>query len=371
MRVLLVNDVALESGWGAEAHMARLARGLSAVGDTVEVFAGEVTHDGVARALDVWDPGARRKLAELAGRFRPEVVHHHNILRELSVSVLGVPRGAATVMTVHEHRLLGVLDNPVRSPLDVAKLALARFQRRVVRRQVDALIAVSRRLKEQLDAAGFSEVAYVAQFADPPPPGLTLVPVRSTQDVVMAGNLKDDKGVRELSEAFLEVAGRHEKARLVVAGEGPAEVAVRAAQERLGADRVQLLGKLDRAEVQALFARARVVVAPAIPSIRPEGAGTTPIEAALVGRPVIVSDDPGHREFVDESGGGLVVAGGSVPSLAAALDSLLSDGELAQRMGDQARRFAEERRTTSAIVPAVRAVYERALAARRPATSHL
>lgn len=365
----MVNDWALDAGWGAEAHLARLANGFVSAGDTVDIWAGEITHSGLARALDVWDPRARRALAERAERFRPDVIHFHNILRELSVSVLGVPRHMPTVMTVHEHRLLGVLDNPVSGPRDVAKLALARFHQRVVRRKVDVLIAVSQRLERQLKAAGFPSVAHVPQFADPPPDGLPIVDVRATKDVVMAGNLKPDKGVRVLTEAFLEVAERHADARLIVAGKGPEEGAVRAAQERLGPERVQLLGKLDRDEVQGLFGRARVVAAPAIPSIRPEGAGTTPIEAALVGRPVIVSDDLGHREFVDESGGGLVVAGGSVPSLAAALETLLSDDELAWKLGDQGRRLAEARRTTAAVVPMVRAVYERAIAARQTAAS--
>jgi glycosyltransferase involved in cell wall biosynthesis len=178
----------------------------------------------------------------------------------------------------------------------------------------------------------------------------------------MAGNLKADKGVRELCDAFVQVAARHPDARLLVAGEGPEEQTIRATQAQLGADRVQLLGKLDREDVQALFARARVVAAPAVVTLRPEGAGTTPIEAALAGRPVIVSDDPGHREFVDQSGGGVVVRAGSVADLAAALDALLSDGDHAEHLGDKGRRYAEERRTTTGIVPAVHAVYERAIA---------
>src|SRR3954469_4017845 len=107
MRVLMVNDVAIESGWGAEAHLARLASGLRAVGDTVEVFAGERVHAGASKALDLWDPWARRQVADRARRFGADVIHHHNVLRELSVSVLGVPSGTPTVMTVHEHRLLG------------------------------------------------------------------------------------------------------------------------------------------------------------------------------------------------------------------------------------------------------------------------
>jgi len=365
VRVLIVNDVAIDAGWGAEAHIARLVRGLVAAGDEVDVFAGEVTHDGARKVLDVWDPFARRALRARGERFRPDVVHYHNVLRELSVSVLGVPAGVPGVLTVHEHRLLGVLDNPLRTPRDALKLPLSRLHRRVARRQVDVVIGVSRRLSRELTAAGFRSVEHVPQFADTAPPGLACVPVREARDVVMAGKLTPDKGVRVLAEAFVAVAARHPDARLVVAGEGPEAATLEAIAAQLGSDRVQLLGKIDQTEVQSLFARARVVAAPAVPSIRPEGAGNTPIEAALVGRPVIVSDAPGHREFVDESGGGLVVPAGSVPDLAAALDTLLADDDLAQRLGDAGRRMAEERRSTAAVVPTVRGIYQQAIALRR------
>jgi glycosyltransferase involved in cell wall biosynthesis len=361
MRVLMVNDLALESGWGAEIHIARLAEGLRRAGDTVELFAGEIVHRGASRTLDVWDPFARRALQRRAAGFRPDVVHHHNVLRELSISVLGVPTGVPTVMTVHEHRLLGVLDDRLHGPRDLGKVALSRLHRRAARRHVDVLVGVSRDLTSDLQAAGFPNVVYMPSFADVPPPELTPLDVRLTKDVVLAGRLTPDKGVRVATQAFARVAGRHPRARLLVAGEGPEATAVLALQGELGSDRVQLLGKLDVPGVQSLLAQARVVVAPAVPSVRPEGAGLTPIEAALLGRPTIVSDDPALREFVDESDGGLVVPAGSVTDLAVALDRLLSDAELAHRLGAAGRRVALERRTTTAVLPLVRAAYERAL----------
>src|SRR5438094_336584 len=116
MRILMVNDMAIESGWGVESHLTRLTEGLRAAGDTVEFFAGEVLHTGPGKMLDVWDPFARRTLRRRAERFDPDVVHYHNVVRELSVSVLGVPARVPGVMTVHEHRLLGVPDSPPRSP---------------------------------------------------------------------------------------------------------------------------------------------------------------------------------------------------------------------------------------------------------------
>jgi glycosyltransferase involved in cell wall biosynthesis len=362
MRILMVNDLAVESGWGAETHVRRLAGALEAAGDDVELFAGEVTHHGLGKALDIWDPFARRALRERAERFLPDVVHHHNVLRELSVSVLGAPAGVPSVMTVHEHRLLGVLDSPPRTPRELLKLPLSALHRRVVRRDIDVLVGVSKHLTRSLEAAGFGPVENLPQFAEPMPSDLASIPVGETSDVVMAGRLAADKGIEILVAAFEAVAGEHAAARLVVAGQGPDEDVVVAAARRLGPDRVCVMGKLDSQGVQSLFGHARVVVAPALPAIRPEGAGTTPIEAALAGRPVIVSDDPGHREFVDESGGGMVVTAGSVAALADALHRLLADAGLAQELGDRGRRFAEERRTTAAIVPAMRAIYERAIA---------
>ena len=59
---MLVNDLAPDVGWGTERHLERLAAGLAARGDDVELFAGEVTHTGPGKLLDLWDPFARRRL---------------------------------------------------------------------------------------------------------------------------------------------------------------------------------------------------------------------------------------------------------------------------------------------------------------------
>jgi glycosyltransferase involved in cell wall biosynthesis len=364
MRVLMVNDIALDEGWGAELHLSRLADGLRDAGDTVEVFAGEVSHRGVSRILDVWDPFARRALADRAERFRPDVVHYHNVLRELSVSVLGVPVGVPSVLTVHELRLLGVPDSPPRGPRDRAKQLLTRLHQSAARKHVDVFIGVSRVVVNRLQTAGFPVVEHVPAFAPAPDPALRPTPVAEARDVVFAGRLMADKGVAVLAAAFEQVAAHHREVRLVVAGEGPEASVVAALRDRLGGERVIVTGKLDTKGVGEWFARARVVVAPSIARLRPEGAGLTPIEAALLGRPVIVSDDPALREFTDESHGGLVVAAGSVPELTAALERIVVDDELAIRLGGNGQRVAHATRTTATVVPSVQAAYRRAMALR-------
>ena len=365
MRILFVNDLDPAAGWGAERYLSRLIDGLAAAGEEIEVFAGVVQHSGASRLLDVWDPASRRKLARAAASFRPDVVHHHNVIRELSASVLGVPRGVATVLTVHDLRLFGVPDGAASRLLRAAISLKARLDIAVARKRAHVVVAVSAEIERRLRRSGFPRVEYLPVFApEPPYPALS---VAVSTDVVYAGRLTRDKGAHVLLEAFAQIAARHPDSRLLLAGDGPERSTLEQGAAALG-DRVRFLGHVSAEQVRETMGRARVIVAPVIPALRPEGAGLTVIEAALLGRPSIVSDDPALREFVDAANGGIVVAPASPSDLAAALDRILGDAELATRLGEGGRRLALERHTTAAIVPKMRAIYRQAVedvAARR------
>ena len=367
MRILFVNDLPLGAGWGAEIYAARLLDGLRNAGDETALFAGEVAHRGFGRLLDFWDPFARRALARVAARFKPDVIHHHNVLREISASVLGVPRGTANVLTVHDFRLFGVPDDPSRRLRAAAARLKGALDTRVARRRIHVATAVSEQIAQRLRAAGFPEVEHIPVFA--PSPADEPTPVGTATDVVFVGRLSRDKGAHVAVEAFGRIAGRHPSARLMIAGDGPESAAVAALAAPLGA-RVTMLGRLDERGVRALMAGSRMLVAPAIPRLRPEGAGITVIEAALLGRPAVVSDDPALREFVDRSDGGLIVPPESAEALATAMDRLLAEDDLAVRLGEAARRYARAHHTTDSVVPRIRAIYARAIElAGSPATS--
>src|SRR3954454_12594151 len=168
MRVLQVSDFAPGPTGGAEMYLARVVDGLRAAGDEVELFAGEVTHHGLGRVRDFWDPRSRRLLAERARAFRPDVVHHHSILLELSVSVLGVPDGVPTAVTVHDPHLLGRIRRPgmpVRSAVD--SWVKAPINRAVVRRRADVLLPVSVEVARWLRESGFASVQQSSAIVDP------------------------------------------------------------------------------------------------------------------------------------------------------------------------------------------------------------
>jgi glycosyltransferase involved in cell wall biosynthesis len=363
MRVLLVSDEAPGPTGGTEAHLARLAAGLRAAGDEVELFTGEVHHRGAARVLDLWDPLARRALRRLAERFSPDVVHVHAFHRELSPSVLGAVPGAARVLTLHDWYLLGGREVPPdTAPLRAAKAAKAALARAVAARAVHWAIAPTAVVAEAMRRAGFPRVEVVPHFAEAGPEPTS--PPSAHAAVAFVGRLHAQKGVDVLARAFEALARRHPGARLLVAGDGPA----RGLLEELAAahpGRVDLLGPLGADGVRRTMESARVV---AVPSVFRETSGLVVLEAALAGRPVVTSDDPALRELVDEARCGLVVPRGDAAALEGALARLIDDPALADRLGAAGRAHAAATRDVSRGLARTREVYGRALALARAGT---
>ena len=351
MRVLLLNDYAVEHGGGAEVHVGRLAEGLRRSGDDVVVHAPE-PHRGSSRLLDVWDPWHRRAVRALVDDFRPDVVHVHNFQRELSASVLAAAPHVPLVVTVHDYRLLRPYDVP---PGAFALERWARdvkthLERALVRRAADAVVAVSDPLAAELRAAGLPGVRCIEGFAadpdgEPSPPG---------RDVVYLGQLIPAKGVTDLIEAFATVVGDRSGVALRIAGAGHQEAELRRHAGRIAGDRVRFEGHLDEDGVRRLLEDAAVV---AVPSKGAEGSSMVAIEAMLAGRPVVVTDLPALRRLVDDGVHGSVVPVGDPRALAAALSAILDDPSTGRAMGSAGFERATARFTASAAVQRFRSLY--------------
>jgi glycosyltransferase involved in cell wall biosynthesis len=356
VRILFVNDEEPGPIGGVTIYLSRLIDGLRAAGDDVDVFAGEVTHRGLGKLLDLWDPFARRALAARVERLRPDVVHFHSVLLELSVSVLTAAGDVPTVVSVHDPQLVrGVYrpGMPVRTAVD--KFVRAPFNRAVVRRHVDLLLPVSDEVAGWVREAGFSRVEVLPALA--PEPLVVPRPVAECHDVVFVGRLAFDKGAHVLVEAFHRIAGRHPAARLVIVGDGPERDKVAATARPLG-DRVRMLGQVDQRDVSSVLGSARVVALPYLPAKRAQASSLAMVEAAMHGRPVVAGDDPAIREVASHVGGVQIVTAGSVDELAAALDRLLADPELATERGTQAARGAAAAYSITSGVARLRAFYE-------------
>jgi len=150
------------------------------------------------------------------------------------------------------------------------------------------------------------------------------------------GRLKKYKGVHIVIRAFARM--RNRRASLSIAGAGD----YRDELERLArsldlADRVRFLGRISEPEKLALLRRAWGLVF-ASPK---EGWGITNLEAAACATPVVASNSPGIRESVRDGETGFLVPHGDTQAMAAAMDRLADSPALVEKLGQQARRFAE------------------------------
>jgi glycosyltransferase involved in cell wall biosynthesis len=167
--------------------------------------------------------------------------------------------------------------------------------------------------------------------------------------VLAVGRLVPQKGFATLIEAA--ASWRDLGAHVMIAGSGPLEGALRARARALGAD-VTFAGH--RSDVPSLLAAADVFVLPSVW----EGQSLAVQEALRAGVPVVASR-VGAIGSVTGTDAALLVSPGDVPALAAAVRSVLTDGELAARLRAAALIRAASLPSESDAVAAALAAYDR------------
>ena len=159
-----------------------------------------------------------------------------------------------------------------------------------------------------------------------------------TPTFVYVGRLKRYKGLEIVIDAVARLAGEGIDVRLVLAGKGDHEPALREYASAAAPDRIQFLGYISEDEKLDILRRAWAAVYPS----PKEGWGITNIEAAASGTPAVASDSPGLRESVAHQLSGLLVPHGNVDAWTDAMRRIAQDAELRQRLQAGALKFAGE-----------------------------
>jgi glycosyltransferase involved in cell wall biosynthesis len=92
--------------------------------------------------------------------------------------------------------------------------------------------------------------------------------------------------------------------------------------------------------------------------------GLVPLEALQAGTPVIVSNDGGCGEIINDLGGGLLVAPGNPDLLASAVESMLGSLPRWRAAAAQAGAVASRRFHPDVVAEQLEAVYRDAIARR-------
>lgn len=260
-------------------------------------------------------------------RSRPDIVHTHTakagVLGRVAAAGAGVP---LRVHTFHGHLLHGYFGAGRTQAVVGAERLLAR--------RTTALVAVGRRVRDELLEAGIGRpeqyVVIPPCVVLPEPPGQAdarnrLGLDRSRPVAAFVGRLVPIKR----PDRLLEVARLMPDVQFLVAGDGPLGPQLRAAA---GAN-VRFLGW--RGDAETVWAAADV----AILTSDNEGMPVTLIEAAMCGVPAVTTDAGSAGEVVLDEQTGLVVQFGAA-ALASAVSRLLQDSALRTAMGRSARAHA-------------------------------
>ncbi len=180
-----------------------------------------------------------------------------------------------------------------------------------------------------------------------------------SQIVVLPGRLLAHKGVREFVAAAKSLIARGVSARFVLVG--GIDRGNRASISSAEIDAWVADGVVEhwgyRRNMASVFRSCSVCV---LPSYR-EGLGRVLIEAASTGRPLVAFDVPGCREVVVDGFNGLLVERGDVAALADAIERLLNNRSLRERLGDAGRTLVVERFAVDSIVDQTLAYHDQLL----------
>ncbi|MGG5258053.1 glycosyltransferase [Phycicoccus avicenniae] len=421
MRILHVNKFLYRRG-GAEGYLLDLSELQRAAGHDVEywgmdhpdnlpglpladTFAPHVELEPApgglaglaASARMVWSPASGRGLARALDRFRPDVVHFHNVYHQLSPSVLRPvrARGITSVMTLHDYKLAcpsyqmlshgavcercvgGSTLNAVRERCKSGSLgasAVLALESGLHRRlhaydAVDRFVSPSHFLREVMVRAGMAPerivtlANVVSGGEEAPVPSPPAGPGAGAR-FVFAGRLSPEKGVDTLVRA---VGGAPDGIGLDVAGDGPSRAELEALAAQVAPGRVHFHGRLDKAQVADLVRRS---VAMVVPSRWYENQPMTILEAFAAATPVVATDLGGMPELVRDGVEGHLVPPNDAEALARVLGGLAADPDGARAMGSRARERFTAEFTGEVHLAGLAAVYDEARRASERGRAH-
>ena len=405
LRILLLSQFYPPVIGGEERHVRSLGSGLAARGHQVKIATH--AHEGHAEVeselgMDIHrlsgtcqrgtrlfsDPGRRHMppfpdpeftlaLRRLIARFRPHVVHAHNWVVHSFAPLKGFA-GAPLVLTLHDYGLVCARKSLMHRGVPCAGPALGKCLpcaadhygaaigsvTTVANRAMTALLPVDKYLTVSGTVAELNHLRkqakpfevvpnFIADDAgarhDVPDERMALLP--DEPYLLFVGDLREQKGLHVLLAAYEQLRNRPP---LVLIGRPCPDT-----PERLP-EGVRILTHWPHPSVMRAWHRSLFGLAP---SIWPEPCATVVLEAMACGKPVIASDMGGNPDMVAHEQTGLLVPANNAAALAGAMQRLLDDPALRERMGTAALQKVKAFQA-GAVIPRIEGIYRALIRAR-------
>lgn len=390
MKIVILADIWTEALGGAIGVAYHHAVGLTRRGHAVTVVTAREpvqTPDGVAvrvvRAhipprysayLGLRNPTAVKHVGRILQQVQPDVVHAHNLYQALSYrSLVAAQRYSPQVLLtthdvmsfayaklthyIHPRRRDGPERPNYRTPwwvnLTTARKRFNPFRNRIIRRRLRAVtkvLAVSQALADALQDNGITNIAVLRngmpleRWHAPLPFAVEQFRqqhgLAGRSVVLFSGRLSAAKGIHQLLQALVTVVRQVPSALLVIAGqtEGRARAYQHLPAKYGVADHVRFVGALPASDMVLAYHACDAVV---VPSVCFDSFPSVNLEAMAASKPVVATCFGGSREAVEEGATGFIVNPYDTETLADRLIRLLTDRELAVRLGRAGRQRVE------------------------------
>jgi glycosyltransferase involved in cell wall biosynthesis len=322
--------------------------------------AADFAYLGVQR---LYDPRFARAVAQVARRHGVDVIHSHlnlaNVASRVAAAVLGLPHVATIHLPPDEH-------SEDASRRVWADGLTARLSTRIVGVSPDTAQGYAERFRVPA-----SRVRVIPNGTSPRPTSPDFDPARLRREllgdpgarfVLCAARLEERKGVADLVAAAGILRRRVPDVHLVVAGKGPEEE--RLAQLARGGgmeDFVHLVGFRD--DMGDLLAGADAYCLPSYI----EGLPVSVLEAMWAGTPCVATRVGGTTFVVRDGETGLLAPPREPAALAAALERVLTEPELAPRLSARALDMVRSEFTPEKMSADYAALYREVVAGGRSA----
>ena len=172
--------------------------------------------------------------------------------------------------------------------------------------------------------------------------------------ILYLGRIHNGKGIEVLVKAFALLSKEQTDIKLVLAGPDDGFMAIlkKLVDELNLTDKVLFPGSLNRKQVLAAYSDADVVVYASLQ----EGFPLVPLEAGIMGKPVIVTDTPA-MDYVRKGKFGLTVKYGNVAQLKSSLKKILNAPEMSRELGMNGKNFVRQNYSWETIAKRIEELY--------------
>ncbi len=271
-----------------------------------------------------------------------DVIDGYNFVSYLPAYYAAKKTGAKSIATYHEIWLGSWVKNKGLLTGTLGSI----WERTVVKKKWDRIIAVSECTQKKLEQHVRSPVVVIPNGVVLPPPSAAHRRPKTANHkpvVCFIGRLTPQKRVIDLLNALSILKKHKNKAlttvRCIIVGTGPEEERLKGHAQQLGLDNISFLGFVkEQKDVQNILKTSTLLCHPSVL----EGFGMVLIEAMAHGTPYVCSDIDVFKEVTKNGKGGLLFQQKNPADLAEKIATLLTDAKKYAAKRNEAALLAQE-----------------------------